>query len=148
MRSETQTLTIGAVAQRARVALDTVRYYERRGLLLPPPRTAAGYRQYPADTVRRVTFIKRAQALGFTLVEIADLLALRSTPDGGCDAVECEAQAAIARIDGKLAELGRMRTALARLAATCHGAHHPAECPLLTALDASAAANDADPAIG
>ena len=148
MRSETQTLTIGAVAQRAQVALDTVRYYERRGLLVPPPRTAAGYRQYPADTVRRVAFIKRAQALGFTLVEIADLLALRSTADGGCDAVEREAQAAIARIDGKLAELHRMRSALAQLAATCHGAHLPDECPLLTALDASASVNDADPAIG
>jgi MerR family copper efflux transcriptional regulator len=148
MTSETQTLTIGAVALQARVPLDTVRYYERRGLLPPPPRTPAGYRQYPIDTVRRVSFIKRAQALGFTLEEIADLLALRSTADGGCDAVEREAQAAIARIDGKLAELGRMRSALARLAATCRTAHLPAECPLLAALDASPPANDADPAIG
>jgi MerR family copper efflux transcriptional regulator len=148
MRSEIQALTIGAVAQRARVALDTVRYYERRGLLPPPPRTPAGYRQYPVDTVRRVTFIKRAQALGFTLVEITDLLALRSTADGSCDAVEREAQAAIARIDTKLAELGRMRSALDRLAATCRTAHLPAECPLLAALDASPPASDADPAIG
>jgi MerR family transcriptional regulator, copper efflux regulator len=148
MSTEIQPLTIGAVALRARVALDTVRYYERRGLLPPPPRTAAGYRQYPADTVRRVTFIKRAQALGFTLEEIADLLALRSTAEGGCDAVEHEAQAAIARIDTKVAELSRMRGALARLAATCHSPHLPDECPLLAALDASPPANDADPAIG
>jgi DNA-binding transcriptional MerR regulator len=64
--SDTTMLTIGQVARHARVHLDTVRYYERRGLLPLPPRTAAGYRQYAPDTVRRVEFIKRAQALGFT----------------------------------------------------------------------------------
>jgi DNA-binding transcriptional MerR regulator len=70
-------LTIGQVARRARVPLDTVPYYERRGLLPPPPRTPAGYRQYGPDTVRRVEFIKRAQGLGFTLEEIEALLSLR-----------------------------------------------------------------------
>ena len=128
-------LTIGAVARRARVPLDTVRYYERRGLLPAPPRSASGYRQYPADAVRRVTFIKRAQALGFTLEEIAELLALRLTPNGGCDAVERQAQAAMVRIDAKLAELTQMRGALARLATTCRSNHPPDECPMLTALD-------------
>lgn len=118
--------------------LDTVRYYERRGLVAPPPRTAGGYRQYPADTVRRVRFIKRAQALGFTLEEIADLLALRVTPKGGCDAVERQAQATITRLDAKLAELARMRSALARLATECRGPHLLDECPILAVLDAPA----------
>ena len=134
----TSTLTIGAVARQAGVPLDTVRYYERRGLVAPPPRTPAGYRQYPADTVHRVRFIKRAQAIGFTLEEIADLLALWVTPEGGCDAVERQAEAAIARIDAKLAELARMRSALARLASECRGPHLPTECPLLAVLDTSA----------
>ena len=146
MRPPTAGLTIGAVAQRARVALDTVRYYERRGLLTPPPRTAAGYRQYPADAVRRVIFIKRAQALGFTLEEIAELLALRTRADGACDAVEHQAEETIGRIDAKLAELARMRGALVRLATACRSAHLPDECPILAALDPVPPATHADDA--
>jgi hypothetical protein len=80
-------------------------------------------------------FIKRAQALGFTLEEIAELLALRLTPNGGCEAVERQAQAAMVRIDAKLAELAQMRSALARLATTCRSNHPPDECPMLAALD-------------
>lgn len=135
MITETRVLTIGALARRAHVPLDTVRYYERRGLLPEPPRTAAGYRQYPEDTVRRVTFIKRAQAMGFTLEEIAELLALRMTSGNGCRAVERQARVVIGRIDGKVAELTRMRSALGRLATACHGDHLPDECPMLAALD-------------
>ncbi len=142
--TDTSVLTIGAVARQARVPLDTLRYYERRGLLPAPPRTTSGYRQYPADAVRRVRFIKRAQALGFTLEEIAELLALRVTPEVECDAVERRAVAAIARIDTKLAELTQMRGALARLAATCHGPHLPDECPILAALDPSPLENPED----
>jgi DNA-binding transcriptional MerR regulator len=128
-------LTISAVARRARVPLDTVRYYERRGLLPSPPRSAGGYRQYPADTVRRVTFIKRAQALGFRLDEIAGLLALKITAERGCAAVEHQAEAAMSRIDAKLAELNQMRDALGRLVAACRSNHPRDECPMLTALD-------------
>lgn len=134
-------LTISAVAQRARVPLDTIRYYERRGLLPAPPRSAGGYRQYPADAVRRVTFIKRAQALGFTLEEIAELLALRIIPGGICDAVERRAQAAMVRIDAKLDELTRMREAISRLATACRSDHPADECPMLAALDKDAAEN-------
>jgi len=128
-------LTIGAVAQRAQVPLDTVRYYERRGLLPAPPRSASGYRQYPADTVRRVVFIKRAQALGFTLEEIDSLLALRVTPGRGCATVERRARLAIARLDGQLAELQHMRRALAQLADACRSQHPTNECPLLDAIE-------------
>ncbi len=131
-------LTISAVARRARVPLDTIRYYERRGLLPAPPRSSGGYRQYPADAVRRVTFIKRAQALGFTLEEIGELLALRVIPDGTCGAVERRARAAMLRIESKLAELTRMRDAISRLATACRSEHPPDECPMLTALDEQA----------
>ena len=111
----TASLTIGAVARRARVPLDTIRYYERRGLLPPPPRSAGGYRLYSTDAVRRVTFIKRAQALGFTLEEIAELLALRVLPGGNCDAVDRRARAAMSRSETKIGELTRMRDSIARL---------------------------------
>jgi len=146
MIAETTALTTGAVAQRAGVPLDTVRYYERRGLLRKPPRTAAGYRLYPGDTVRRVTFIKRAQALGFTLEEIAELLALRISSEDGCRAVERQARAVIGRIDAKVAELSRMRSALGRLATACHGDHLPDECPMLAALDSQPLNGHADDA--
>jgi Hg(II)-responsive transcriptional regulator len=133
--SDRALLTIGEVARRARVPLDTVRYYERRGLLPPPPRTPAGYRQYPSDTVRRVAFIKRAQALGFTLDEIDGLLALRVTPGRGCKTVERRARSAITRLDRHLAELHHMRRALARLADACRSKHATDECPLLDAIE-------------
>jgi Hg(II)-responsive transcriptional regulator len=128
-------LTIGQLAERARVRLDTVRYYERRGLLPPPPRTAAGYRQYAPETVRRVAFIKRGQTLGFTLDEIEQLLALRVTPGPGCTAVERRARSTIARLDHQLADFQRMRRALARLADACHSQHATDECPLLAAIE-------------
>jgi len=127
-------LTISAVARRARVPLDTIRYYERRGLLPAPPRSAGGYRQYRADTVRRVTFIKRAQALGFTLEEIGELLALR-IPNGSCGEVQRRAQAAMDRMEAKLGELTRMRDAISRLVTACRSDHPSDECPMLTALD-------------
>jgi MerR family transcriptional regulator, copper efflux regulator len=137
-------LTISAVARRARVPLDTIRYYERRGLLPAPPRSAGGYRQYSPDAVRRLTFIKRAQALGFTLEEIAELLAIQAVPDGACGAVERRARAAMRRIETKLDELTRMRDAISRLATACRSAHPADECPMLTALDEDAARNGVD----
>jgi DNA-binding transcriptional MerR regulator len=134
----TSMLTIGQLARDAHVPLDTVRYYERRGLLPLPPRTAAGYRQYSVDTVRRVAFIKRAQALGLTLDEIADLLALRVTQGRACSTVEAQARTAIARLDGQLTEIRRMREALARLADACRDQHPTDECPLLDAIEPEA----------
>jgi MerR family transcriptional regulator, copper efflux regulator len=128
-------LTIGQVARRARVRLDTVRYYERRGLLPPAPRTAAGYRQYTPDIVLRVEFIKRAQSLGFTLDEIVQLLSLRVTPGPGCAAVERRARSAIARLDHQLADIQRMRGALVRLADACGSQHATDQCPLLDAIE-------------
>ena len=87
--------------------------------------------------MRRVQFIRRAQALGFTLEEIADLLALRVSPALECAAVEADARAAIARIEQKIAQLSRMRDALQHLADACQTRAPTAECPILDALDHS-----------
>jgi MerR family copper efflux transcriptional regulator len=130
-------LTIGQLARRAGVHLETVRYYERRGLLPSPPRSRAGYRQYPPEAVRRVRFIKRAQGLGFTLEEIADLLALRVQHARGCAAVEREARGVIARVEARVAELERVRTALLELVTACQERRPTEECPILDALEES-----------
>jgi MerR family mercuric resistance operon transcriptional regulator len=131
-------LTIGGLATRAGVNVETIRYYERRALLPAPPRGASGYRQYAPDTVRRVRFIKRAQALGFTLDEIRDLLALRAEPAESCETVEAQADLTIRRIDAKVAELERMRRALARLADDCRHRRSADDCPILIALEEEA----------
>jgi MerR family mercuric resistance operon transcriptional regulator len=128
-------LTIGQLARRAGVNVETVRYYERRALLPEPPRTRAGYRQYAPDAVRRMGFIKRAQELGFTLDEIAELLALRVDPETNCDAVEAQAEHAIARIDAKVAHLDRMRAALGKLVKACRARRPTDECPVLETLE-------------
>ena len=80
MSPKTKSLTIGRLAKEVGINLDTVRYYERRGLLPKPPRTASGYRLFPAEAVRRLRFIRRAQEIGFSLRDIRDLLSLRATP--------------------------------------------------------------------
>jgi MerR family copper efflux transcriptional regulator len=77
-------LTIGEMAERAKVHVETLHYYERRGLIERPPRSASNYRQYPEDVVQRVRFIKRAQALGFSLKDIKELLSLRAAPQAAC----------------------------------------------------------------
>jgi Hg(II)-responsive transcriptional regulator len=131
-------LTTGDLACAAGVGVETVRYYERRGLLPAPARTDAGYRQYEPDAVRRIRFIKHAQALGFTLDEIAELLALRVDPAGNCDAVQVRAERAMERIDVKLGQLHRMRSALAQLVDSCRHAGPTSECPVLEALEEEA----------
>lgn len=128
-------LTIGRLARDAGVNHETVRYYERRGLLPRPTRNRAGYRQYLPETVQRLRFIKRAQGVGFTLEEIEDLLALRVQRGRGCDAVEREARGVIARVESRIAELERMRTALEKLVAACRQRRATEECPILEALE-------------
>lgn len=132
-----ESLRISELARRAGVHLETVRYYERRGLLLRPPRSRSGYRQYPPEAVRRVRFIKRAQSLGFTLDEVEDLLALRVQHTRGCGAVEEEARGVLARVESRIAELERMRTVLLKLVMACRERRSTEECPILDALEDS-----------
>lgn len=128
-------LTIGQIAKAASVNVETVRYYERRGLIPAPPRRSSGYRQYPARTVARIRFIKRAQELGFSLREIAGLLALRVDPETTCADVRSRAEAKIGEIEEKIRDLRRMRKALDRLASTCRGKGPTSECPILEELE-------------
>jgi Hg(II)-responsive transcriptional regulator len=127
-------MSIGELAKDTGVNVETVRYYERRGLLAPPNRTRAGYRQFNHEAARQVRFIKRAQGLGFTLKEIHDLLTLRADPDTTCADVKARAQAKIQDIDAKLQLLQGMRHALADLAETCDG-QDDRSCPILDCLD-------------
>ena len=127
-------LTIGALARRAGIGVETIRFYERRGLVPRPPRPATGFRAYPEKTLARVRFIRQAQALGFTLKEIAALLALRVAPGTDCAAVRTRAAAKLADVEARLAELERLRGALARLVAACPGSGAVATCTILGAL--------------
>ncbi len=128
-------LTIAQVARAADVNVETIRYYEREGLLPEPPRTPAGYRQYSHDAVRRVRFMKRAQSLGFTLAEIAVLLGLRVKRGTACRQAVTDAETAIRRIDGKIRELRRMRAALGTLTDACRERRALPGCPMLDALE-------------
>jgi MerR family copper efflux transcriptional regulator len=128
-------LTIGQVAKSACVNVETVRYYERRGLLPEPPRRSSGYRSYAPDAVRRIRFIRHAQQLGFSLQEVSDLLRLRVDPETSCRVVRHRADAKIVDIERKIEDLQSMRQALMTLAETCRGDGPISECPFLDALD-------------
>lgn len=127
--------TIGTVARAAGVGVETVRFYERKGLLPEPPRTPSGYRQYPVEAVERLRFIRRAQALGFALGEIADLLALRVDEVAACGTVEAQAREKLAQVTGKMEELRRIEAALERLVKACQAREPTSDCPLLEALE-------------
>lgn len=131
-------LTIGQLAKQAEVNIDTIRYYERRGLLSPPQRKESGYRQYLDDAVVRIRFIKRAKALGFSLDEIADLLSLRLDPRTKCGDIKKRAQKKISEIEGKIQMLERMRQTLVQLTEMCEEGRQASECPVLEALDENA----------
>ena len=127
-------LTIGALASRAGVGVETIRFYERKGLVRRPPRPGRGFRVYPEDTVARIRFIRQAQTLGFTLQEIAGLLELRVTPGTDCAAVRTRAVAKVANVEARLAELERIRGALAKLIAACPGRGAVTTCTILGVL--------------
>ena len=130
-----KSLTIGKVASRAGVGVETVRFYERQGLLREPDRRASGYRQYGEDVVARLRFIRRAKELGFTLKEVAELLALRHDPAATRSDVREKVRAKVEDIEAKVRDLRRIRGVLLGLAETCHG-HGPADdCPILRAID-------------
>jgi len=128
------------LAARAGVNPQTLRYYERRGLLPAPPRSAAGYRAYPAEAVRVVRFVKRAQELGFSLDEVEELLQLAGGGPRSCDAARALAEARLADLAARIDDLVRMRASLHRLVGTCARPRPDRDCPLLVAIS-----TDTDP---
>ena len=129
------TLTVGQVAAAADVSIQTIRYYERRGLFAPAKRTPAGYRQYLSCAVTRLRFIRHAQEIGFSLAEIQELLELRVRDGAACGPVERRARAKIATVERKIADLQRIRRTLSRLATACAARRPTAECPIVEALE-------------
>lgn len=128
-------MKISDLARRAGVGVETIRFYERKGLVPRPQRPATGYRDYGDESTRRVRFIRRAQELGFSLAEVRQLMALRADPRVMCDDVRATAHARIAGIDAKIDALQRMRTALQLLALRCPGEGPTDECPILDSID-------------
>lgn len=129
------TMTIGQVAREAGIGVETVRFYEREGLLERPARRLSGYRQFEPNAVARLRFIKQAQRLGFTLREIKELLALKLDPGATRAQVRERAVDKIADIDRRIADLRRMKKAIAPLIEACNGKGKLEGCPILAAIE-------------
>jgi MerR family transcriptional regulator, copper efflux regulator len=129
------TMTIGKVARASGTGVETIRYYEREGLVETPARTVSGYRHYRPEVIARLRFIRHAKELGFSLNEIRELLSLRVTAGTTCREVKSRAEQKSAIIDQRIAALRRMKRALEKLAATCSGRGPVSECPILEALE-------------
>ncbi len=136
-------MTIGAAAKAAGVGIETIRFYERRGLIPQPLKPERGYRTYPAEVIGRVRFIREAQSLGFSLREAAELLALQADPAADSGEVRQRAAAKIEEIGGKIARLARIRGALDTLLAACPGSGPLGECSIMTAMLGDGAATGA-----
>ena len=126
--------TIGKLAERAGVGVETVRFYQRRGLIKEPPTPAKGFREYPEETAERIRFIRGAKELGFTLEEVGRLLELKVDPGQNCASVKAYAMDKIAIIDHKIRSLDGMRQQLARLAKACDNGRRTSDCAILEAL--------------
>lgn len=127
-------LTSGQAAKAAGVGVETLRFYEREGLLPAPTRRGSGYRVYPRETVDRLAFIKRAKRLGFTLKEIRELLRLRDDPEAGRRDVREKTAAKVADLDAAIADLQAKRRELLALASECSGDGPAADCPIVVGL--------------
>jgi len=137
---QTSGLTIGTLAEESGVGVETVRFYERQGLLKKPPKRATGYRQYSADDARRIRFIKRAQELGFTLQEINGLLTLNDTRKSTCGDVKNRADLKVAEVKAKIRDLQQMKRSLEDLIEACGGGPKAAaECRILDCFETGCA---------
>ena len=124
-------MKIGAVAKRSHIGIETIRYYEREGLLLEPERRPSGYRQYDESTVERLEYIRRAKELGFTLAEIRELLELSFNAHAGCDHIRQRAEAKIADIEEKVRNLQQMKRSLGKIVERCRKKNSTEDCPLV-----------------
>jgi MerR family mercuric resistance operon transcriptional regulator len=131
---DAMTMTIGRLAKAAGVHVETIRYYQRRGLLQEPRRPAGGGRRYGEPDAQRLRFIRRAQEIGFTLAEIEELLRLERTPD--CARARTLASERLADVEAKLADLARVRDTLRTLVRACAAGRDPRSCPIVESLSA------------
>lgn len=129
-----QTMTIGRLAGRAGVGIDTIRYYERNGLLPPAERRPSGYREYREEDLARLRFIRRAKELGFSLAEISELLSLSASRTGDMRRVKRKAEARLEEVERRIDELRRVRRGLKKLIAACPGHGELEGCPIVAAL--------------
>lgn len=137
VHGQDEPVRIGVLARQADVATETLRYYERLGLIRPVGRSAGNYRLYGGEARHRLNFIRRAQALGFSLEDIAELMSLHHK--AGSKAAEARriTQRRLLEVEDKIADLERMRQGLAELLEQCDGKGPASECPILTALEVS-----------
>lgn len=138
-------LKIGELARLSGLSVETLRYYERRGLIPPPERLPSGYRVYSPATLERLTFIRRCKALGFTLEETLDLLQLQQHPEQEAAAVKQQVDARIRDIREKVHDLQQILTALEGLSALCDGQGSAENCPILAFLEQTTDAHKACP---
>lgn len=129
-------MTIGEAARAAGVGVETIRFYERKGLIQQPPRPAGGgFRRYPPETVRCIRFIRQAQELGFSLRQAGELLELRAAPTADAGAVRHQALARLEEVERRIEQLGRIRDALRTLLGACPGTGSLAGCSIIEALE-------------
>ncbi len=134
-------MTIGRAAREAGVGVETIRFYERKGLIDQPPKPAfSGFRVYPDDVVERVRFIRQAQELGFSLKETGELLSLRADPATDCAEVRAQAEVKLGDVEAKIARLERIKGALDRLIAACPGQGAVRACSIIEALEGARSA--------
>lgn len=140
-----QDMTISKAARKAGVGVETIRFYEREGLIKQPPKPrTSGFRSYPAETVERIRFIKQAQELGFSLREARELLALRADPSADASGVHARAAAKLDQVNAKIRQLQRIRHALKTLLAACPGGGALRCCSIMEALEGHDAADGRD----
>ena len=128
-------MTIGKLAKASGVGVETIRFYERKGLLHEPMRTASGYRSYSQESIKRLKFIRRAKELGFSLAEIQELLCLRGSPTSSKADIKSIAHDKILDIKTKISDLTRIAKALEELTNECDGSGPLCDCPILKALE-------------
>ena len=130
-------MNIGNVAKRAGVSVETIRFYERKGLVEAPPRKDSGYRQFADSDIKRLLFIQQAKTLGFSLMEIKELLSIKDDPDTSSREVKSLALTKLNSIEEKIKMLQRMKKTLKSLVDSCPGEGPKRHCPILEALDVS-----------
>lgn len=131
-----EVLNRGQLAEAAQVNIETLRYYERRGLIPAPPRSPANYRRYPSQAIGRVRFVKHAQDLGFSLDEIKELLSLRATRGAKSGEIKRRATKKVDEINDRIRALEQIRGALQHLVSQCSGDGPVEECTILHAIEA------------